>query len=499
MNFLASIKANRLLMLLTFGFALLYFYSTLFFFKIGNIYLFILLALGGVYHLFQVFAYIYGVWPRKRELEFDEKFEPPIAVFITVCGEPKEIVEETVIAALAMEYKKHRIYLLNDGLVAKRPNWQECEDLAVQYGITCITRKVPGGAKAGNINNAIRETKEKFFVVFDADHVPHSDFLKQMVGYFVDKKVAFVQSPQYYKNHEMNLVTSGSWEQQALFFGAIMKGKNQTNTAFMCGTNMILRRSAILEIGGMVETNIAEDFLSSLLIHEKGYKSVYVPKVLAEGLAPEDFLSYYKQQFRWARGSLEIVFGYNPFFRKGLTLNQKIQYLASASYYVSGAVVAMNAALPLLYFFAGIEPLAVGTMTLALIFLPYMFFVLYNLQLTSNFSYTFRALCFSLSSFPLHLQAIWQILTGKKSGFAVTSKTALKGNYSYLVTPHLVYIALVVFGVGVAFVREGLSPALLSNLTWAGIYIAIFLPFINAATQNAALEEETPNDYIRND
>ena len=128
-------------------------------------------------------------------------------------------------------------------------------------------------------------------------------------------------------------------------------------------------------------------------------------------------------------------------------------------------------------------------MTLTLVFLPYMFSVLYNIQLTSNFSYTFRALCFSLASFPIHLQAVYQILTGKKTGFAVTSKTALTGNFAYLVTPHFVYIALVILGVGVAFLREGLSSGLFTNLTWAAIYIAVFIPFINAATEQPKNDE----------
>jgi cellulose synthase (UDP-forming) len=245
-------------------------------------------------------------------------------------------------------------------------------------------------------------------------------------------------------------------------------------------------------VGGMSEFSIAEDFLTSLLIHEKKWKSVYVGEVLASGLAPEDFLSYYKQQFRWARGSLEVAFKYNPLFRRGLTLSQKVQYLSSASFYLSGVIVFINAVLPLLYFYAGIEPISINTMTLALIFIPYIFVVLYTIQLTSNFSYTFRALSFSLSSFPIHIKALWQIIIGKKSGFVVTSKKAVSGNHGYLVTPHLVYIALVVFGIIVSYLREGFSASVLSNTAWSIIYVAAFIPFILAAFQKVAADETVP-------
>jgi len=388
-----------------------------------------------------------------------------------------------------MEYPNFNIYILNDGYVAKRDNWREAEKVAKRYGVTCFTRRKPGGAKAGNINYALKKTKEPFFVVFDTDHIPKKHFLRRMMGYFADEKMGFVQSPQFYKNHELNLVTGGAWEQQALFFGAICKGKDAAGSAFMCGTNMALRREAVLQAGGMNEESIAEDFLTSLYIHKNGWKSVYVDEVLAEGLAPEDFLSYYKQQFRWARGSLEVVFLHNPLLMRGLTFNQRFQYLSSASFYLSGIFVAINALLPLIFLFTGLEPLKISTMTLAIVFIPYIFIVLYTLQLTSNYAYTFRAISFSLGAFPLHIKAVWQILTGKKVGFVVTSKKQLSGNHIYLARPHMAYIALVLIGAVIAFMRDGFAASVISNLAWGITYIVLFIPFILAAAENNKGEE----------
>lgn len=490
MNFLKTITIHPLFLALNILLSLIYFACLSFLFPIGNPVLFGLLIAAEVYHLWQVAGYLHSIWPRKRDKPFDASINDPVAVFITVCGEPSDIVEATLKAALEMEYDGQvNVYLLNDGKVANRPNWHEAVELGEQYGATVFTREKAGGAKAGNINNALAHTTEPYFVVFDADHIPKKHFLKAMMGHFIDDKVAFVQSPQYYKNYADNIVTGGAWEQQALFFGAIMKGKDGSNSAFMCGTNMILRRTALDEVGGMSEFSIAEDFLTSLLIHEKGWKSVYVPEVLAEGLAPEDFLSYYKQQFRWARGSLEVVFKYNPLFRRGLSINQRIQYLASSSFYLSGLIVALNALLPLVYFFTGLEPLHISTMLLALVFLPYLIVTLYTLQLSSNYSFTFRALSYSVSSFPLHLKAIGQILTFRKSGFVVTSKRAVAGRNTRLVTPHIVYIVLVIIGIVYAVAREGLSAAILSNAAWAFVYIAIFIPFIAAAFYRPETDE----------
>ena len=494
MEFLKSIQVSKFLLILNVILSIVYFYCVVALFPIGNWPIFALLVLSEVFHVWQVFGFIHTVWYRKRKKEFDARFQPHVAVFITVCGEPADIIESTVVAAKAMKYPHFSIYILNDGKVANRDNWKEAEVIARRQGVFCITRATPGGAKAGNINHAAALTKEPYIVVFDADHEPKPQFLIETMGYFVDEKVAFVQSPQFYKNADVNQVAGGSWEQQALFFGPLLKGKDAVNATFMCGTNMVLRRTALVEAGGMSEKSIAEDFLTSLLIHEKKWKSVYVDKVLAEGLAPEDFLSYYKQQFRWARGSLEILFSYNPLFRRGLTAAQKLQYLASASYYLSGIIVLINALLPLTYFFFELKPLTINTMTLALIFLPYIFVILYTLQLTSNFTYTFRALSFSLGSSTIYMKALWHTIIRKKNGFAVTSKTKVSGNHGKLVMPHLAYIGLVLAGVAWGVLREGWSASMLSNIAWAFIYIAAFAPFISAAfegTRKAPKQNKT--------
>src|SRR5206468_3503010 len=139
-------------------------------------------------------------------------------------------------------------------------------------------------------NHALAVTEAPLVAVLDADHVPHADFLSKTVPYLADKRVGFVQTPQFYKNFNATYVTQGAWDQQQLFFGPICRGKNRLNSATMCGTNMVIRREALAEVGGMRTDSIAEDFVTGLLMHARRYRSVYVPEVLAEGLAPEDFL-----------------------------------------------------------------------------------------------------------------------------------------------------------------------------------------------------------------
>lgn len=444
-----------------------------------------LLLFGELYHVLMATLFWFTISPTKKhrtpQLSQHNAFNPAVDIYITVAGEPVEVVHRTALHAKRIDYDNKKIYILNDGFVANKENWQDIEKLAESLGIHCITRKNPGGAKAGNINNALRITKGEIVVIFDSDMAPHADFLTKMIPYFQDPKTGFVQSPQYYKNHEFNTITGASWEQQEIFFGPIMRGKEKSNAAFICGTNVAIRKTALLAAGGMCEDNIAEDFLTSLFIHQKGWNSYYVSEVLAEGYAPEDMLAYYKQQLRWARGSLEVVFAHNPIFKKGLTWKQKAEYLSSGLHYCNGIIVAIDALMPIISLIFNVQPVAATTTSFAFFFLPFLFLNLYTLYLATGGNVTFRASAFSMSLSIVQLKALKSLLTGQKMKFAVTPKQAQQGNFISLAYPHILYTLVIFAAAAIGIHREGLTPSVVTNITWGMFNVVMFTPFIFAA------------------
>ncbi len=456
------------------------------------------LFLGEIYHIFMAMTFWQTIWPFKEKTKprtFDERFIPSVDVFITVAGEPVELVRKTAEAVKNLDYGNYKVYLLNDGLAASKANWQEINKLANKLKIGCITRTIGGGAKAGNINNALRQTTSEIVVILDADMVVHPQFLRKIIPFFKDRKVGFVQTPQYYKNYRQNRVTQAAWQQQKFFFGPIMEGKDRQGSAIICGTNVGIRRKALEEAGGMCEDNIAEDFLTSLYIYQKGWRSHYLKEVLAEGLSPVDLLSYYNQQHRWARGSLEVLFGQNPLFKKDLSWAQKIQFISSAAFYLNGLVVFIDMLMPLIFLYTGIKPVGETTTSFILYFVPFIFLVFYTLNLVSRGSLTFKAIAFSHSSFILQLSALKDLIFGIKTSFSVTSKKALEGNFLFLAYPHLLYILLGIVGLVVAVLREGINPSVAANLSWTVFNIVMFIPFIAASFKWEQLLDV--NFYIR--
>lgn len=489
-DFLKDNKVPKALLAINAAFAILYFILLAFFFQKGNPVLFWLLIAGEVFHLWQALTFLYTIWETEHTLPRDDNFLPPVDIFIPVAGEPLEVIEKTVEGAKAMDYPNFRVFILNDGYVAQKENWREVEELAARLRVNCITRQVPGGAKAGNINQALLLTASPLVAFFDSDHVPEPNFLRETAPYFVNPRLAFVQTSQFYRDQEMNHVTAGAWEQQALFFGAICKGKNRMNAASMCGTNMVVRRDALEEVGGMCEDSIAEDFVTGFMMHKRGWQSLYVPQVLAKGLAPEDFLSYFKQQYRWGRGALDLIFKHNLLFTKGLTMSQRIQYLSSVSFFLSGWVVLIDAIIPIVFFFTGLYPIYTSTMLIATIFLPYILLTLYTIQRASNFSFTYRALAFSMSGFHLHISSTFSSLFRKKSSFSITSKVAQEGNFVSLVLPQVGYVMLAAGGAVYSALHFGLTPAWAANMSWAFLNAMIFTEYIKGALPQPALSPE---------
>jgi cellulose synthase (UDP-forming) len=471
-------------LLLLLNIVVLFFYMSWWFdfSHIDNIWLYGALFFGEIYHAVMALTFWFTVRQGKQPVLQEISEIPKTAdIFITVAGEPIDVVEKTVAGAKEINFPGKEIYILNDSFVAGKKNWRDYESLALKLGVRCITRKIPGGNKAGNFNNALKCTAGEVVVILDADMVPHRDFFEKTLHFFRDPKTGFVQTPQYYKNHKANFVAGGAWEQQQFFFGPIMVGKAKSNASFICGTNVVIRREAILQVGGMNEKNIAEDFLTSLSIHQKGWKSYYVPEVLAEGLAPEDLLSYFKQQLRWARGSLEVLFSANPLFKGSLKFGQKLEYLSSALYYFNGPIVLIDIAMPLVFLFTGLQPVLAATTSFAIFFVPFMALNLLTLYMASGGLFTFRAAAFSQSSWTLQILALLSVASGQKMGFSVTPKKAQQGNYLYLVAPHIFYFCLFLAASIIGIEREGLTPAVVTNIAWGVFNIVMFLPFVYAA------------------
>ncbi|MBW4545828.1 MAG: ATP-binding protein [Symplocastrum torsivum CPER-KK1] len=427
---------------------------------------------------------------------------------------------------LLLNPKHHAV---SDYLASERRNLEKAiyqKELELSELARCcyIARPKPKGkphhAKAGNINYAIfsGETAGDFILTLDADHIPKSHFLQRALPYFYtynfqtgkydSNQIAFVQTPQAF----YNIPTGDPFGHQAhLFYGPIQQGKDGMNSAFYTGTNAVLRREALINVGlqnfsdefskdekrldefdlvgGVSSNSITEDMNTAMRLHSAGWKSVYHHEELSEGLAPDDLSSTLKQKLRWAQGTIQVLLRENPLTKTGLTFWQQLQYFQTMYSYFSGFATLVFIACPIIYFFTGIIPVHAYGADFALHFIPT--FILNRLTFMAASwgvpaGELWRSEQYAIALFPLFIQAVWSVFTGRPIKFQVTPKQRQSGIYLRLVWPQLTIVALTLLGMLWCVYRFATgnleNPSLyLLNAAWAVYNLSLFWVIIRAA------------------
>ncbi|WP_432826332.1 glycosyltransferase family 2 protein [Dactylosporangium sp. CA-092794] len=389
-----------------------------------------------------------------------------VDVLIPVYNEPVEVVEPVVAAAVRLKGARAHVAILDDG------NNPDMQALAKRHGARYLRRWSNRGAKAGNINDALTRTSSPLVAVLDCDHVPGPRFLEATVGHFRRRDVAFVQSPQYYANADDNEVARAAWSQQALFFGSIANGKAGLDAMFCCGTNIVFRRAALERAGGFPEDTVTEDFELSVRLHADGWKSVYVPEVLAQGLGPEDMPSYVSQQLRWSRGCISAI----PLvLRSRLPLRLRLQYLLSASYFLYGWTLLVYMLMPLARIAFGWQPVASASAADFLLhFAPYFLLSIVSVAVAGFGTYTFTAFALAATSFWIGVLCTVRALLRRPARFVVTPKRGDVGWQPAAVAPSLVAAGVLVAVSGWGLLHDP-TPGVLNAVAFAAVHSAILL------------------------
>ncbi|HEY2283086.1 MAG TPA: glycosyltransferase family 2 protein [Solirubrobacteraceae bacterium] len=287
-----------------------------------------------------------------------------VDVYVCTYDETLAVLRATLAGCAAMTYP-HTTYLLDDG---RRP---EMEALAREWGAEYLTRSDNLHAKAGNINHALPITGGELVFVLDADHVPLPDALDAVVGYFDDDDLALVQTPHDFYNQDSIQHYEIGRHEQSVFYSVICPGKDRHNAAFWCGSGAVIRRAALLDIGGVAVQTIAEDFHTTIKLHRAGWRSRYHDEVLIQGLAPHDLAAYLLQRDRWARGNLAVfTTPESPLRARELTARQRLSYFASLSSYLAGPMRLLMLVTLAAVLWTGQLPLTATLLTLGVLWAP---------------------------------------------------------------------------------------------------------------------------------
>jgi cellulose synthase (UDP-forming) len=400
----------------------------------------VLLVSAETWGLLTTAALIFTVWRLNHRTPPPAPPGLPVDVFITTYDEPLQIVRRTAIGARAIRYP-HKTYILDDG------RRDEMKAMAEELGIGYIRRENNANAKAGNLNNALKHTSGEFVLQLDADHVPLPNILDRLLGFFEDPKVAYSQAPQDFYNtdsftHVVNDADHRLWEENRIFFSLIQAGKDRMNASFFCGSCGILRRKAFEEIGGFSTKTVTEDMETSLVLHGRGWKSVYYGEMLAYGLAPASAGQYHVQRLRWGQGSMQILRKLNPLRYPGLSWIQRLQYVTSTTVYFDGYQKLMFYVAPMIFFFTGWLPVQTTDRELLVRLIPYMLLTVISFELLSRGTgWILISERYNMAKFTTYIAAVPALFTRKTLKFNVTPK-GHGGVPFYTYGPQLLLFAL---------------------------------------------------------
>src|SRR5213075_988110 len=153
------------------------------------------------------------------------------------------------------------------------------------------------GFKAGALAHGMQRSSAELFAVFDADFVPHPDFLKRTVPHFAGKEVGMVQARWTHLNRDESLLT----RVQAIFldahFAVESAARHLSNRFFnFNGTAGVWRREAIVDAGGWSAATLTEDLDLSYRAQLAGWQFVFLNDVEVPAELPAQLSGFQEQQ-----------------------------------------------------------------------------------------------------------------------------------------------------------------------------------------------------------
>ncbi len=406
--------------------------------------------------------------------EIPASWYPDIDILIATHDEEINLLYNTLNACRYLDYpdkSKVHVYLCDDG------NRPEMRELAKRCGCNYIDMPHPKDAKAGNMNNALRQTNSPLIAFLDADMIPRRHFLTTLAPYFFlpkvkknengqwverapdeidpDYEIGFVQSPQNFYNPDLFQYNLYAEEripnEQIYFFREINVSRNRHNASIMCGSNMMISRKALAEVGYFSTDSITEDFETGMKIQTAGYTCYSIADCLANGLNPPAVINLLVQRERWGRGCMQTFHNTKPFRDLRIPPMRKLHYLCILFYWLtffSRFVFIMS---PILVALFGVYIMECSLGEILMFWLPY--YILHTFAMsrisaktrTVNWCNTVDTIMFPFLVVPILLD----MLGFRLKHFKVTDKTHQTKTSAdpAMALPHIIMFVLSVVGI----------------------------------------------------
>jgi Glycosyltransferase like family 2 len=242
--------------------------------------------------------------------QFDPDYTPKVSLHVPAYNEPPDMLIETIRSLDRLDYPNYEIVVIDNNTrdpAVWRPVARWCEP---RRRVRFVHVEHLPGYKSGALNLALRRYTDPaadLVGVVDADYLVDPAYLRRVVGYFADPRIAFVQTPQDYREYQGDAYLTACYDAYRYFFVTSMPARNERDSIIFAGTMGLLRRSALEGQGGWDEWTITEDAETSLRLLRNGWSGWFVGEPLGRGIMPLTFAALKSQRFRWCFGGMQIL------------------------------------------------------------------------------------------------------------------------------------------------------------------------------------------------
>lgn len=411
------------------------------------------LAFIFVYSLVQL-NLAFDFWRKRRKVKNDlvmqDDFVPRVTIQLPVYNE-LYVVERLMDAIVKLDYPKDKvdIQVLDDStdetsaIIAAK-----IKDLA-HYGwdIQHIQRDNRKGYKAGALAYGLEFCKGEFVAIFDADFIPHKDFLNKTIPFFREEKIGVVQTRWEHMNKDYSFFTQMQAFALDAHFVVEQIGRNLAGHFInFNGTAGLWRRSCIEDAGGWASDTLTEDLDLSYRAQLKGWKFKYLGEISTPAELPVAMAAFKSQQFRWTKGAAECAVKNLPRVIKAKNVKffdklHAIFHLMNSGIFICILLLSLSS-VPLVYvqylsngtsqYGQILEYAAMGSLNMIMVF--FFFFLSYeytrgfNIKTIASFFVKFPFfLCMSMGMALHNALAAIEGYRGKKSPFVRTPKFNIEG------------------------------------------------------------------------
>jgi len=321
----------------------------------------ILICIYTVRHYFFTLNRLFG-FQRHPYIDIDTADWPQVTVLVAAHNEEK-VISHILTALMKVNYPQEKFVVMpvNDRSTDRT---REIIDSFVQAhpGRIRPFHRIGGkGGKAAALKDAMERIETEVILIFDADYIPGSALIKQLVAPFFDPEVGGVMGRVVPLNVGTNLLTRLLDLERAGGYQVDQQARmNLRLVPQHGGTVAGVRLSALQEIGGWNDNSLTEDTDLTYRLLLAGWKTVYQNRSECYEEVPETWAVRIKQIMRWAKGHNQVLatYGLRLLFGKHLaTFRERVDGLLLLGVYVMAPVTIIGWLLALAVFYQGVNPL----------------------------------------------------------------------------------------------------------------------------------------------